>query len=302
MNAVTTWTFENAGVRSITDAQGDPWFVGKDVCRCLAIGNHRDALSRLEGDERKGVAIADSLGKNPQKTTIINEPGVYRLIMTSRVPAAERFKRWLFHDVLPTLRRRGHYSLPAGVRPYTVDPGDARAYAALIHQVRAIYGAVGADRLYRALPLPQVAFESPAAMAERRRGRIGEFGISADEVGRALDGYACLRHLLGGAISRAGGRIGDLLPVALERPGVRDALGEAGVLVNPEGYPGYVAVAVRHPRLDRIFAVTEWAPDWRLPLLSLDGALQAEKAVRFPDRKRLAVLLPLMAVELVADG
>jgi prophage antirepressor-like protein len=96
-------------VRVVIDAD-EPWFVGKDVCDALELSNHNKALSRLNEDERKGVTISDPLGKNRQKAIGINEPGIYRLVFTSRVEAAERFKRWLAHEVLPSIRKTGSYN------------------------------------------------------------------------------------------------------------------------------------------------------------------------------------------------
>lgn len=110
MTAITPFSFEGQEVRSITAEDGQPWFVGKDVCGALGHGNHKQALSRLPDDERCGVQIVDPIGR-PQTVTVINEPGVYRLIMTSRVPAAERFKHWLFHEVLPAIRKTGRYQM-----------------------------------------------------------------------------------------------------------------------------------------------------------------------------------------------
>lgn len=105
----TPFDFESHRVRIVIDADG-PWFVGKDVCAALNLSNHNKALSRLNEDERKGVIISDPLGGNRQKAIGINEPGIYRLVFTSRVDAAERFKRWLAHEVLPAIRRDGSYT------------------------------------------------------------------------------------------------------------------------------------------------------------------------------------------------
>lgn len=101
------FSFEHQRVRAVFVA-GVVWFVAVDVCKVLGIANPRDAVSRLDDDE-KGVGNTDTLG-GPQDTTIISEAGVYRLIFTSRKPEAERFKRWLAHDVLPMIRRYGYYA------------------------------------------------------------------------------------------------------------------------------------------------------------------------------------------------
>lgn len=121
MNAIVPFSFESTSIRTL-QINGDPWFVGADVCHALSVSNSRDALSRLDDDE-KGVGTTDTLG-GPQRAIIINEPGVYRLIFTSRRPEAERFKRWLAHEVLPELRRTGEYAPRKRAARYTLPAPD----------------------------------------------------------------------------------------------------------------------------------------------------------------------------------
>jgi prophage antirepressor-like protein len=90
---------------------GEPWFRGKDVCKALGISNHKDALSRLDDDERKGVGITDPLG-GTQVATFVCESGLYNLIFQSRKPEARAFRKWVTSEVLPTIRRTGGYSMP----------------------------------------------------------------------------------------------------------------------------------------------------------------------------------------------
>lgn len=94
-------------LRVVRSEQGDPWFVGKDVCVCLEIGNSRDAVASLDDDE-KGVGIIDTPG-GKQEMSIVSEPGLYSLILRSRKPEAKAFKRWVTHDILPSIRRSGGY-------------------------------------------------------------------------------------------------------------------------------------------------------------------------------------------------
>lgn len=82
--------------------------MAKDVCEILEIKNSRQAVSKLDDDE-KGVILNDTLG-GPQDMAIVNEPGLYRLIMQSRKKEAREFQRWIAHDVLPQIRRTGQYS------------------------------------------------------------------------------------------------------------------------------------------------------------------------------------------------
>ena len=102
-------TFENAAfgkIRTIT-IDGEPWFVAVDVCKALQIANSRDALTRIDDDE-KGVVLTDTLG-GKQEVTIVNEPGLYMLVLSSRKPEAKAFKRWITHEVIPAIRKHGAY-------------------------------------------------------------------------------------------------------------------------------------------------------------------------------------------------
>ena len=87
----------------------EPWFVAKDVCDCLDLSNSRKALSRLEDDE-KGVTLSDTLGGKQEMATV-NEYGLYSLVMSSRKPEAKEFKRWVTHEVLPSIRKYGSYNM-----------------------------------------------------------------------------------------------------------------------------------------------------------------------------------------------
>lgn len=90
----------------------DPWWVGKDICAALKIANHRDALASLDEDERDYVGIPDAIGRN-RKTIIINEFGLHRLIFKSQTEQAKKLQRFVFHEVLPSIRKYGCYPPPA---------------------------------------------------------------------------------------------------------------------------------------------------------------------------------------------
>lgn len=102
------FNFDGLEVRVVSRG-GEPWFVAADVCAVLDHGNARQVISRLDDDE-KGVHILDTLG-GAQSFAIINEFGLYSLILTSRKPEARRFKKWVTSEVLPSIRRRGIYTL-----------------------------------------------------------------------------------------------------------------------------------------------------------------------------------------------
>ena len=108
MNELQNFNFSGQDVRIIT-INDEPWFVGKDVADILGYSNSRKALSDHVDDEDKGVTKSDTLGGN-QNITIINESGLYSLILKSKKPEAKQFKRWVTSDVLPTIRKHGAYN------------------------------------------------------------------------------------------------------------------------------------------------------------------------------------------------
>ena len=102
--------FQNAGFKIRGGlVNNEPYFVAKDVCEALGIEKHRDAISRLDDDER-GSVLVDTLGGR-QEMASINESGLYSLILTSRKPEAKAFKKWVTSEVLPSIRKTGSYSI-----------------------------------------------------------------------------------------------------------------------------------------------------------------------------------------------
>lgn len=104
--------FENPEFGKIRSVQldGEAWLVGKDVAEVLGYKNPRDALMRHVDEEDKGVVKHDTLG-GEQDLTVINESGLYSLVLSSKLPGAKRFRRWVTSEVLPTLRRQGTYTM-----------------------------------------------------------------------------------------------------------------------------------------------------------------------------------------------
>ena len=98
-------------VRTMTNAEGETFFVGRDVATALGYSNTRDALNRhVDKEDRDGVVIHDSIGRQ-QKAVIINESGLYALILSSQLEQARAFKHWVTAEVLPQIRRTGRYEM-----------------------------------------------------------------------------------------------------------------------------------------------------------------------------------------------
>lgn len=107
MSDLIALAFDAERVRMIL-RNGEPWWVLIDVCRILDVKNPRDAANRLWNWQRDYVGISDAIGRQ-RKTIIVNEAGVYSLILASNKPIAESFARWLFSEVLPSIRKTGSY-------------------------------------------------------------------------------------------------------------------------------------------------------------------------------------------------
>jgi hypothetical protein len=280
------FAFEEHPVRTVSGWDGEPWFVGPDVCRALTIGNLRDALSRLDDDEKDGVGIADAIGRL-QQTTIISEPGLYRLIFTSRVEAAERFKRWLAHDVLPTLHKTGRYELPeTGDEPDPLIVDDNVTLAGmsldrinsgreLVRLSLRLFGRDHAVKLWQKIELPGHDFipmrQAPATMAP--------------------DWGDVLRHLLDTPL-----RGSELTIGAARTNGAADQHLTRrlwGMGVKPMGH--FVIVSVADSSWKERFAQSPWSHNWRQVMKSIPGVGDPRKA-QFGNFAARAVTVPMARI------
>lgn len=108
MNELTIFNYENKEVRTIVDEKGNPWWVAKDVCDILEYKDNRVAMRKIS-DKNKGAYPLPTPG-GVQKFQIVSEAGLYKLIMRSDKPEAERFQDWVMEEVLPSIRKTGSYS------------------------------------------------------------------------------------------------------------------------------------------------------------------------------------------------
>ena len=121
MSTLIPFQFESHALRVQVDEAGQPWFNASDVCAALELGNARQAIdTHVDSDDVQKLDAIDSLGRN-QRSNHVNESGLYSLILTSRKPAAKRFKKWVTAEVLPSIRKTGSY----GHKPQLeFDPND----------------------------------------------------------------------------------------------------------------------------------------------------------------------------------
>lgn len=147
MNPLTIFDFEDTVVRSLV-IDNEPWFVGKDVCSCLGISKYRDVLSTLDIDEFVSTNVDTNAGI--RQMTAINECGLYHLIFRSRKPQAQRFRRWVTHEVLPSIRKTGQYQTTQ------INLEDMGEKLRLVQEARRVYGKKPAQSLWESLGLPVV--------------------------------------------------------------------------------------------------------------------------------------------------
>ena len=134
MNEIQIFNYNSTEIRTI-QKDGEPWFVLKDVCQVLGMHNSRMVADRLDADE-KGVSQIDTLG-GKQEMTIINESGLYNVILRSDKPEAKPFRKWVTSEVLPTIRRHGMYATPDTVEKMLADPDTTIKLLETIKQERA---------------------------------------------------------------------------------------------------------------------------------------------------------------------
>lgn len=197
--------FENSGLGSVRVVMhnGEPWFVAKDVCDCLELTNTAQTISYLDDDE-KGVTTNYTPG-GKQEMSMISEAGLYSLILRSRKPEAKAFKRWVTHDILPSIRKTGGYGMAL---PKQQD------YAAINHELDAlgkILGfagitgnqlAIAADNYYRkrtgisVIEASGVELVAPKQQQLFTPTQLGkELGLSGRKVNLMLAGLGLQRRI-----------------------------------------------------------------------------------------------------------
>jgi prophage antirepressor-like protein len=253
MNAIVNLAFEENLVRFI-EKDGEPWFVGKDICAVLSIKDHHQALEGLDNDERGGCTVPTPSGD--QSMIVVSEPGVYRLVFRSRKPEAERFKRWLAHEVIPAIRKTGQYGNAAPVPPALDVDAPLAARVETVRLASRLFGRARARELWNVIGLPAVPDATPEPES---------------------DPQACLEALLNF-------EAGDDLIVDLIRTGSDKRLGACGLRREQGG----VWVANGHPVIRE--ALAGFPAFWRT-LARLPG--HRARVMKFEGRAHRATFVRL---------
>lgn len=194
-NNIVAFKYEEQQVRTI-EKNGEPWFVGKDVAEILGYSDTAQAVRKHIDNEDKGVVEMTTPG-GKQPVTIINESGLYSLILSSKLPTAKEFKHWVTSEVLPSIRKTGEYKItPAQQNRLDIMERNSRAREASLwlrisaqvksdtyRQVCASYAStVLAGR--EVIPLPQTPQHHYSAT------EIGKmFGVSKQAIGNLANTY-----------------------------------------------------------------------------------------------------------------
>ncbi len=277
MTALMNFEFEGMAVRVIENEQ-EPWFIGRDVCRVLDVRNESQALDRLDDDERTSLLVPTLSGE--QQMVVVSEPGVYRLIFSSRKPAAERFKRWLAHDVLPDIRKFGSYVAPGRTQllpkpSQDLRPEEVVAWSSAARCVERIHGRRAAAVFWTQTPLPQVT-------------EGDDFDVDPMDTMAARD---CLKHLFR-ICSSPHEAVGDLYRKALTDPAARNRLEKCGLMLGLRDWSDDLVVAANHPFLADAFELTDFAWAWCSALILLPGARRVSQRVLIDGKLTPGVAIP----------
>lgn len=137
MNELQIFKNEEFGEIRTIEVKNEPWFVGKDVAEILGYAKPENAISAHVDEEDKTTTLIQGNGSNyKSKTTIINESGLYSLVLSSKLPTAKKFKRWVTSEVLPTIRKTGGYLTPEKVEEVLSNPDTIIKLATEIKNLR----------------------------------------------------------------------------------------------------------------------------------------------------------------------
>ena len=169
MSALELFSNGDHEIRAILTKDGEPWFVAADICAALGLGNPSQTVSYLDDDERAvmpATLISDEGG--PGGVNVVNEAGLYSMILRSRKPEAKVFKRWITHEVLPSIRKTGAYSVPSIPAQRDVSTLDRRALALMV---------IEAEDAREAAEAKVAELEPRAEIADAFLGSVGDYSV-----------------------------------------------------------------------------------------------------------------------------
>ena len=232
-----------------TVVDGEPWFVGKDIALALGYINTKDALSRhVDADDKGGARITTPSGE--QEMTIINESGLYSLVLSSKLPTVKKFKRWVTSEVLPTIRKTGGYSMKQKAQAEQDKTREMRAEAMLRNSI-----SKQAKMMMEIAKMSHIKAYQDVMMAKAGNILAGENILPMPKSGRERRplGWFCKQI---GKAETWGTQLGKLL----KRNGITQRPGENGEFVED------CARNTPHKHVQNF----EWYVDYLLPIVQRD--------------------------------
>lgn len=189
MNELMIFNNPEFGEIRTVEVNGEPWLVGKDVAQALGYSNTKDAVSRhVDTEDKRGARFPTPSGQ--QEMTIINESGLYSLVLGSKLPGAKKFKRWVTSEVLPSIRKNGMYLLPKDYPSALRALADSEEQRMALECTNATLAAENerqAQVIAEFEPIRQYVdtiLESPDALATSQIA--ADYGMSAQELNKIL--------------------------------------------------------------------------------------------------------------------
>jgi len=241
MQNLQVFNFHNNQVRTVIK-NTEPWFVAKDVCEVLGLGDTSKSVSRLDDDEKDTNSILTPGGN--QNMVTVNESGLYSLVLSSRKPEAKVFKKWITSEVLPSIRKHGVYMTQETVEKAVADPD---FMIGLLENLR----------------------ESKKQIAIKDQ-IIGELKPKADYLDRILKSKSLVTIT---QIAKDYGMSGQRLNAILHDKGIQFKLGEQWVLYQKHADKGYTFsetfVIDDVPGQERVSMTTKWTQKGRIMIYNL---------------------------------
>lgn len=249
MNELQIFNNPEFGEVRTVNIDGEPWFVGKDIALALGYINTKDALSRhVDADDKGGSRITTPSGE--QEMTIINESGLYSLVLSSKLPTAKKFKRWVTSEVLPTIRKTGGYSTKQKAQAEQDKTREMRAEAMLRNSI-----SKQAKMMMEIAKMSHIKAYQDVMMAKAGNILAGENILPMPKSGRERRplGWFCKQI---GKAETWGTQLGKLL----KRNGITQRPGENGEFVED------CARNNPHKHVQNF----EWYVDYLLPIVQRD--------------------------------
>lgn len=181
-NMLRTFTDERFGSVRTVLRDGEPWFVAADACRALELGQVTNAIRRLDADEKALISIK-GISRGNDQVSVVNEPGLYTLVLGSRKPEAKAFKRWITHEVIPAIRKHSGYLTPEAIEKAITSPDFLIRLATTLKEEQEKNRELAQENAQLAKRIEEMTPDVELAQAALQSGEADAIGNVADMYG-----------------------------------------------------------------------------------------------------------------------